>query len=105
MTFELACQWAEMRPKVYYKNNKPYGMMATNIIDNIVYIAATTENIDDTFTLSMIKDIIMMYKQNKICLVIDTESKQKLIRRALSRYKFTHEIKDGIMYSKGGLND
>jgi len=98
--------WITIEPDVFYKDGKPYGLIGTmnNPHSNILYIAATVKDVDDPFTVGMLKSIISMYKRRRICLVTEVESKQRLIRRALDRYDFDYEYKDGMMYSYGGYN-
>lgn len=97
--------WAVMNPRVYYKKGKPFGLIGqAEGEDGILYLACMVEDVDKVFTIEMIKDIIRLYETRTICLITDVESKQELIRKALSRYNFTYAYKDGIMYSTGGLS-
>jgi len=95
--------WVKLKPKEYYMNDELYGLIGTiEGVDGVLYIASTVIHPSATFTKNMIKDIIMLYKVRKICLITDVESKQGLIRRVLSRYNFTFKYVDGILYSTGG---
>ena len=98
--------WVKIDPKKYYKHGRLYGLIGTiEGVDGLLYVAAMVEDVDAKFTNEMFKDIIRLYNKRTICLVTDVESKQKLIRRALSRYNFTFTYSDGNMYSTGGKNE
>lgn len=98
-----ADHWFDLEPTIYYKDDKPFGLMAfiDNPADFTRYIAATVKNIDQNFTISMLKDIIIQYEARPICLITDVASKQELIRRVLSRYDFEFHYKDNVMFSYG----
>lgn len=95
--------WIKLKPKEYHKDGELYGLIGTvEGEDGVLYIASTTIHQDKPFTKNMIKDIIMLYKARKICLITDVESKQEQIRSVLSRYNFTFKCVEGILYSTGG---
>jgi hypothetical protein len=87
--------------KIYYKNGKPYGVIATTTDDNCtVYIASSTISQQLPFTKSMISDIILMYRQNNIMLITDHKPSQAKIASLLSdRYGFSCEYIDGVLFS------
>ena len=100
---EYGSQWVEIQPKVYYKDGEPYGLIGTVVGDSITYIASTARNVDDDFTIGMIRDIIRYYNSGKICLISGTLSRQDLIRRGLSRFDFEFKQDGNKMYAYGGI--
>ena len=91
--------WVKLQPKVYYKDDKPYGLLATVQVDSVTVVASTVTNPDLPFTIGMLRDIKKLNANGKICLITDVESKQELIRNTLDKYGFRYEYRDGAMLS------
>lgn len=91
--------WVSLSPKIYYKDSKPYGLIGCRCIDGVVYIASTVVSPDKPFTKSMIKEIIRLYNNYKICLITDDKDYHEHMIKSLSRYEFRYEVVDGVLYS------
>lgn len=99
---EHSKSWIALQPKVYYKDGKPFGLIASIHENGIKYLSCAVLNPEDSFTIGMIRDIIQHYNNDTICLITDDNKYQDLIRRSLKRYKFEYVVKDGILFSYGG---
>lgn len=99
---EYLDSWLLLSPDVYYKFDKPYGLIATVRVGSITYVASTAID-NGSFTKSMIAEIIRLYKSRRICLITSEESAQGMIRRYLSRYDFNFKVVDSVLYSYGGI--
>ena len=96
--------WMILSPTVYYRDGMPYGLIATLVkSDGVKYVASTVSNKELPFTIGMLRDIILMYKECRICLLTDVVEKQDMIRRCLDKYKFEYKYIDEVMYSYGGI--
>lgn len=95
--------WVSLKPKVYYKNNKPFGLITTyNSEDGYKYLATACIDVNYNFTIGMIRDIIRYYKKEPICLVSNTKNRHKIIIKALNtRFKFTHKTTGNTLFSFG----
>ena len=97
---DLMPDWICLCPKVYYMGNKPYGLLAKLVKDDIIYIASTTISPSEPFTVGMLRDIIKVYKTDNICLITDDEDYQDKIMDTLSRYEFTFEFNENnVLFS------
>lgn len=94
--------WFKLEPKVYYKDDKPYGLIADIDKDGIKYLSCTVSNPENAFTVGMIRDIVQHYNNGMICLITDDDDYQDLIRRSLRRYNFEFFVNDGVLFSYGG---
>jgi len=93
--------WLEIKPKVYYRDGLPYGLVGTvyNDPDDTNYIASCTSKSELPFTKGMIRDIITLIKTQNICLITDDVYYQEQIRSVLSRYNLRFEYINGVMFS------
>ena len=96
--------WINLDPKIFYKDGKPYGLIGTIVKDNITHIASTVTNIEQNYTIGMIKYIKTLYNNGKICLISGSPSRHELLKQAFSRYNFKYEHKGDIMYAYGDNN-
>ena len=92
--------WSELKPKIYYLNGEPYGLIGIGTsIDGVTIVASTTLYPELPFTVGMLRDIIKVYNESSILLITDYEPAQEVIRKVLDKYNFTYEYKDNVMYS------
>ena len=97
---ELLDSWITLKPTVYYKDSKPFGLIA---LVNDYYIVSTVSEPTLNFTIAMIKEIKRLYNTQAICLITDDDEYQDLIARSLSRYEFEFETIDKVLYSRSKL--
>lgn len=95
--------WLKLEPKVYYKDNKPYGLMSiTDNQDGYKYIATTCIDVNYNFTIGMIRDIIHHYNQSPICLISGTKYRHSILIEALdSKFNFRYETVGDILFAFG----
>jgi len=95
--------WLKLKPKVYYKNNKPYGLMVVSDgPDGYRSIATTCINVNYNFTIGMIRDIIYHYNESPICLISGTKDRHSTLVKALdSRFNFRYETVGDILFAFG----
>ncbi len=94
--------WNELNPKIYYKNDLPFGLIATKYseIDDILYLGCTTSHPDTPFSKAMLYDILSMYNKQNICLMTDhIPSQAKIASLLTKRYGFTVEYIGDVLYS------
>jgi len=96
--------WFTLKPKIYYKDNEPFGLIGSKELHGITYLATTAINTDYDFTIGMIRDIINFYNKGEICLLSGTKDRENNIRKGLSRFKFRFEYNNDILYAYGGKN-
>ena len=95
--------WISLNPTVYYKDNKPYGLIALVEYDGILHIASTVYGVHNKFTLGMYKDIIKLNNTQKICILFENNSiNTKEIASLLEKYEgHSMYIKDHVYWYNG----
>ena len=88
--------WIQLKPKVFYKDGLPYGLVAVK--GN--YIASTVTDPSLPFTRGMIRYINEINKQQDIKLVTDDKRYYYKIKDFLSKHNFEFEYRDNFMISK-----
>ena len=92
--------WCDLMPQVYFKNGKPYGLIAFAYgAKNTVHVATMTEHPDDPILTSMYKDILIQNKTTDIIVITDMPAYQQKVINGLRPHGFTFTYKDDIMYS------
>lgn len=95
----LVSSWVDMNPKVYYKDSFPYGLLATNEIDGVTYIAACTMYPEQQMTYSMLKEVWKMIETINMCLITDDSDYIDHMKKTLERFNMRYVVEDGILYS------
>ena len=96
--------WVQLNPKVFFKNDKPYGLIAHYFSNDTFYIASTTSEPSQPFTKEMIKWIMMLNNLNDIVIITDLPEYFDKIRKLLETRGFTITVEDGVMYSFREVN-
>lgn len=86
--------WTGLEGEVYYKDCKPYGMMAYKEVDDVLFISSTVTDEELPFTYNMIKKIKKLYNDRVICLICDSVAAQERLRESFKRYKFKYRYID-----------
>jgi len=104
---EYAPDWCRIHTKVFYKNNKPYGLVGTRGCpkEGRVLIASTTKDPEDPFTTNMYKYMLNINKRFPVTLITDMPEYQEKVRQGLAHQGFTFYYEDDIMYSKRGVHN
>ena len=87
---EIFDSWAHIAPKVFYRGDRPYGLIADMPISNgneIMVAAMARDNGD--FTPAMIAWLVRLNRDNDITLITDDREAQPRIRALLGRHGFT----------------
>ena len=88
--------WVMLQPKVFYKNNKPYGLIAE--IDGLV--ASTTKDPTLHFTIEMLQYLYAINAHKDITLITDNPDYFEHIKALLQPRGFKFTIKDNILFSR-----
>ena len=88
--------WEMIEPKVFYKDDKPYGLVAE--VDGL--IASTTKNPSLPFTVGMLTHIYHINKTKDIIVITDDPDYFETIKTALEPRGFSFTLKDNILYSR-----
>jgi len=101
---EYVDSWLSLNPKVYYKDNQPYGLVSMIEVNGVVYVASTAKNIEDMFTIGMLRDFVKVAKLKEVCVITDVPSKFEHIQKFFDKIgSFRYTFKDGILYSQGRI--
>ena len=99
---ELVDDWLALKPKVYYKDSEPYGVIGIHTIletPDLLYIFCGAINADAPFTRAMLRDIIHFYTHNSVCLLSEHRPAWGLLKKALGRYGFVFKEDNDILYA------
>ncbi len=87
---EVFDSWAHIAPKVFYRGDRAYGLIADMSVSNgseLMVAAMARDNGD--FTPAMIAYLVRLNRDNDITLITDDREAQPRIRALLSRHGFT----------------
>lgn len=83
----LADYWIELKPKVYFIDGEPVGLVAISDANDIKYISSATKDKYEPFTFSMLRDILSLHKVSSVCIIFEQNGvKTKQIASVLGRY-------------------
>ena len=88
--------WIAVKPKVFYKNNKPYGLIGE--VNGLV--ASTTSEPSLPFTIEMLQYLYKINEKKAITLITDDPDYFDHIMSLLQHRGFEFEVKDNILYSR-----
>jgi len=96
MDTRSALEWAQVHPLVFYKDSKPYGLIAE--VHN--HIASTTIDPDAPFTFEMIRHLLELNKTQDIILITDDTRAFERVKRVLKPRGFEFYELNDILYSR-----
>ena len=97
---EKAKEWETIKPRIYYKQKNPYGLIGIVNHNGVDYIASTTRSVGDSFSIEMIRFIRdRITSDDKVCLITDDRGSISKIRRLLCRYGMWFREENNILYS------
>ena len=94
--------WLKLLPKLYYKDGKPHGVLATHQIPetpDITYIFCGAITPNTPFTIAMVRDIILLHSTRNVCLLSEHRPAFAHLKRSLTRYGYTFKENEGILYA------
>lgn len=100
----FAKEWIELNPKIYYKDEEPYGLVAMFEVDGVIYIASTVTHEDMPFTIGMIRDWVKVAKVKETCIITDVPSKFVQVKGFFDKIGgFSYTFKNNVMFTQGKI--
>jgi hypothetical protein len=97
---EYVLDWSLLEPVVFYKNNKPYGLIA----EHEGLVASTTSSPELHFTIEMLQYLYAINEKMDITLITDQPEYFKHITALLEPRGFTCSIENDILFSRREKN-
>ena len=99
---ELVDDWLALKPKVYYKDGEPHGVIGVHTIPetpDLLYLFCGAITPDSPFTRAMLRDIIHFINSDSVCLLSEHRPAWVRLKKVLGRYGFIFKEECDILYA------